>query len=536
MRQRLPVCLLLLLILALNLVIRWHLRNMPLERDEGEYAYAGQLILQGTTPYKLAFNMKFPGVYFMYAFLMAVFGQSCAGIHIGVILITSLTALLVFFIGRELLSEGGSLFATAMYVCLAALPKAAALAGHAAHFVSLFVCVGFFAVVLAQKRNFLFWWFASGTAFGMAILMKQNAALFPAFIISWNIGKAFLSKTLKGSARFVFVFCGGCILPFVVVAVGFAIAGVWDRFVFWTFDYARQYVSILPLGAAPGQFAVGFDPVFESGIWPWFAGVGGLFFLWRKGEWKGPAELAAVMFLGGMIATVPGFYFRNHYFLIAMPGLALLNAIFVMTVAKALKDSKMEVWSKWLPVCLAIFLLGDLFVNNFYEWFETAPVKLTRELYGNCPFPEAVPIAKYLKDHTSPSDTVAVIGSEPEIFFLSHRHSASGYIYLYSLTEPQRLAPRMGKEFTAQIEKARPKYAVYVNIASSWYSLVLPESLRFASAIQNWWASYSTNYVLVGSVKISMDAGRPSRFMWDGQLLTDSVSTNDDLLIYQRKP
>jgi hypothetical protein len=41
--------------------IRWCLRDMPLERDEGEYAYAGPLILQGIPPYQIAYNMKLPG-------------------------------------------------------------------------------------------------------------------------------------------------------------------------------------------------------------------------------------------------------------------------------------------------------------------------------------------------------------------------------------------------------------------------------------------------------------------------------------------
>jgi len=38
----------------------------PAERDEGEYAYASQLILQNTPPSKLAYNMKFPGTYAAY--------------------------------------------------------------------------------------------------------------------------------------------------------------------------------------------------------------------------------------------------------------------------------------------------------------------------------------------------------------------------------------------------------------------------------------------------------------------------------------
>src|SRR5580658_4197910 len=123
--------LLLLLVLVLNFAIRWRLRDLPLERDEGEYACAGQLILQGIPPYQLVYNMKFPGVYYAYALLMAVFGESAAGIHIGMILVTSITAIFVFLIGRELFAEAGGLFATAIFVCLSALPRAEGLAGHA---------------------------------------------------------------------------------------------------------------------------------------------------------------------------------------------------------------------------------------------------------------------------------------------------------------------------------------------------------------------------------------------------------------------
>ena len=45
------------LVILLVAGIRFRLLEMPLERDEGEYAYAGQLILQGIPPYELAYNM-----------------------------------------------------------------------------------------------------------------------------------------------------------------------------------------------------------------------------------------------------------------------------------------------------------------------------------------------------------------------------------------------------------------------------------------------------------------------------------------------
>ena len=40
------------LIILSVILIRLHLANIPFERDEGEYAYAGQLINQGVPPYQ----------------------------------------------------------------------------------------------------------------------------------------------------------------------------------------------------------------------------------------------------------------------------------------------------------------------------------------------------------------------------------------------------------------------------------------------------------------------------------------------------
>src|ERR1043166_10264218 len=68
------------------MAVRLRLREMPLERDEGEYAYAGQLILQGVAPYQLVYNMKFPGTYYSYSLLMAIFGQTAWGVHVGLLL------------------------------------------------------------------------------------------------------------------------------------------------------------------------------------------------------------------------------------------------------------------------------------------------------------------------------------------------------------------------------------------------------------------------------------------------------------------
>lgn len=88
--------LLAVVVFGFALAIRIRLLGIPLERDEGEYAYAGQLILQGVPPYKLAYNMKFPGTYAAYAGIMSIFGQTMTGIHLGLLLVNAATVVLIF--------------------------------------------------------------------------------------------------------------------------------------------------------------------------------------------------------------------------------------------------------------------------------------------------------------------------------------------------------------------------------------------------------------------------------------------------------
>lgn len=101
-RVRLCAWALLTVILLFTTLVRIRLREAPLERDEGEYAYAGQLLLQGIPPYQLAYNMKFPGIYLAYAAMMAAFGESAAGIHLGFILVNAAAILLVYLLTTRL--------------------------------------------------------------------------------------------------------------------------------------------------------------------------------------------------------------------------------------------------------------------------------------------------------------------------------------------------------------------------------------------------------------------------------------------------
>lgn len=520
-------------VLAFNFAIRWRLRDLPLERDEGEYAYAGQLILQGIPPYKLAYNMKFPGVYFSYAGLMAVFGETAQGVHMGMILVTSITTVLLFLIGRELIGAAGGLMAAAIFVGLAALPATFGLAGHATHFISLWVCAATLALLKANRKASRAWAAVSGVCFGLAILMKQQAAIFPMFIVAWLVIGELKRKTPEWKKLGAQVFAGGigACLPLLVTGLGLAYAGVWHQFCFWTIQYAREYASLLPIRTAPHQFANGFQPVFDSSVLVWLFGAAGLVLILARrhlGDWK---ATGGALFLAGLLATCPGFYFRGHYFLVVMPGMALLNAELFLALGSKLKILRHPAWAIALPICLFCFPMGNLLARNYEFWFDASVPTATRQLYGSNPFAESVEIARYLKQNTKPSDTIAVLGSEPEIYFLAQRHSASGYIYTYAFTEPQPLAARMRHEFISEIEAARPAYVVFVNLSTSWISVIYPGTPPDHS-IPDWWKGYAKNYELVGAVESRDD--KPSEFFWGQDVAKHNAAASSSILIYRR--
>ena len=137
-----------------------------------------------------------------------------------------------------------------------------------------------------------------------------------------------------------------------------------------------------------------------------------------------------------------------------------------------------------------------LAARKFY--FEVSPVQASHLRYEGNPFPECVRVAEYLREHTEAGDTIAVLGSEPEIYFYSKRHSATGYIYTYGLMESQSYARQMQEEMIREIESARPKYLIWMGVPPSWMRRATSEGMIFA-----WANDYAEKfYDVVGLVNI----------------------------------
>ena len=522
---------LLTVILVLVTLIRLRVADVPLERDEGEYAYAAQLILQGIPPYELAYNMKFPGTYYAYALILAAFGETAWGIHIGLLFLNLATSLVLFLLLRRFFGTFPAAIGTAGFAVLAVDRWIMGVFAHATHFVLLPILAGFVVLLHAVDPRRLPLIFCAGLLFGIAVLMKQHAIAFLPLAgcvilwYEWQHQAGRVKKIVVSSSLLV----AGAAVPVVMIIALLAAQGVLERFWFWTFQYASEYISQSPISLAWSNFSTGWKTVTQANLLIWLFSGFGLLMLW-EGRWQIETKLFITAFVGfSFLALMPGFFFRSHYFILLLPSAAFGMAVAVASIDKELQRFIPSFLAQGVGAVIFISLLSVYAVNEYSYLSSMTPRELSRARYGTNPFIEAIEIARYLKEHTAEDDRIAVLGSEPEIYFYANRKSATGYIYTYSLMEPQPYASMMQEEMMDEIEEARPKYLVLVDIQSSWTPRSSSNTRIFAWMTRYWQACYE---VVGVTAIVSNDT---TVYRWDDEVTGYEPQTEHRIYTLRRK-
>jgi Dolichyl-phosphate-mannose-protein mannosyltransferase len=526
----------LLLTIAFFGWIRFHLRNVPLERDEGEYAYVGQLMLHGIPPYQLACNMKLPGTCAAYAVMMAIFGQTSAGIHIGMIFVNAAATILIFLLAKYLYSEVAGAVAAVTYAFLSIRPALLALDAHATHFVVFWALAGILLLLRAigssnvasstngranARRNPTWLFFSSGLCFGLAFLMKQPGIFFGIFAgFYWLWGEWKGPHSWRNLAIRSGALAAGTASPFALTCLLLLRSGVFHNFWFWTWSYAREYGSIASWPVAWHLFRIVFPWVIRP-FAIWEITITGLTApLWSRHA-RAHAGFVTSFFLFSCLAVCPGFYFRQHYFILLLPAAALCTAVAVeaarelLLEQQALQARVSRRFAALIPL-LPVLYFAVVFVvsvrSQYREFFRLPPVTLSRKMHTNQPYSEAVAVADYIKANSSPQDQIGILGSEPEICFYAARHCATSYIYMYPILERQKFAPQMRADMMRQIERAHPRFLVYVDSELSWWAQD-PAPGEDQSFFDRAWNYAHTGYELVDQVPIAGNG----KHLWGSQ-------------------
>jgi hypothetical protein len=544
--------------------IRVRLLDLPLERDEGEYAYAGQLILQGVPPYQECYNMKWPGTYVAYAAIMAVFGQTTEGIHLGLLCVSLASALLVFLIGRRMGGEGMGVVAACTQALLAVNPSTFGLAGHATHFVVLLALAGLWVLMVPFGKISLWRCLVAGIFFGLACTMKQQGSAIGIFAVTWLAWRGLVedyepspekggrtSRDVRGVALRLGSLVAGGMLPLLAMAGILAAAGVWEKFWFWTVEYGQAYIGITTIPQGLENLASQTAKLWDAAPGLWLLAALGMVLLWCEPTLRRWRFFLVMFPVFSFLGVCPGLYFREHYFLLLLPAVGLLCGAaccavvrsagrFLCYVARATRAGNAAAleWVKRPAFAIAARgIAGGLFVLAAVQslvlsgdvFFRLTPDQACHLIYNINAFTESMEVARHIAEHCPPDARIAVVGSEPQIYFYSHRRSATGYIYTYPLMEPQPFASEMQRDMIRELESAAPEYLVFVWVPNSW-------GVRQDSdpTIFEWVQRYSQEQMqLDGLVEIFSDNHSESH--WDLPIQEISPRSDFWLAIFKRK-
>ncbi|MBI4949810.1 MAG: glycosyltransferase family 39 protein [Deltaproteobacteria bacterium] len=517
----------LFLVIVFTAFVRLRLASAPLERDEGVYAYIAQLILDGIPPYVEAYDMRMPGLYAIYAAIIFFFGQTQAGVHTGLLAINGSTIFFLFLLARRLYGNFPAVAAASFFAVISMSSTVDGLFANTEHFVILHAVAGLYAFVRATDEDNKRLLFISGILLGTAFTIKQHGFVFTAATA------AFLLLTCKKTAGAVALFsrltilAAGAALPLLLACGTLYLLGAFDKFWFWIFTYAQTYVSMTTLSAGLVNLENEMTGIVAESLPVWVLALFGLCSpLWDKAtrrRWL----FVSLFALASFAAIMPGFFFRSHYFQFLLPAAAVSAGAGLSSAGRVVSKYAGPMAGKTVVALLVVSSL--LYALNAQRdiLFYSTPYEVTRKTYGPNPFPESLEVAEYIRKNTSPEEKIAVIGSEPQIYFYSDRRSATRYIYTYPLMELQPYAKQMQKEMASDIEAAGPAYVVFINNNLSW--LVRPGSERF---IFTWFNDYRRDFELVGLIEIFEDR---TVYRWDADVLNYKPRPGNNIQIYRRR-
>lgn len=516
---------LLLLVVGVVIWVRVRLLSLPLERDEGEYAYGGQLLRHGGLPYRDLHSMKWPGIYVAYAACMSLFGETISGIHAGLLLLNLATALGAFLLVRELTDARSAAYGAACLLVWMVSTATLGVTANAEHFAIVWAVFGLWMLARSLRRQQRWGLFLGGLLLGLGPVMKQHAILFVALGIVLPLLDPWPPQ--RSQIRGRLVSCGACLggvaLVWVLMAVTVWSEGIWSKFYLWTIVYASNYTAQVPLEL--GATLLGYS------LWNMLPRLWPLFAVTICGLAASLSTAASVrqrlwglgVLLASAGAICPGLYFRQHYYLFFAPAVAVMGGLALHLTRAQGASAGRFVWASALLLSgcvLPLVLDGD-------RLFLKSPEQVAKEMFPINPFVESVPVAAFIRENSAPDDRIVIFGSEPQICFYAGRRSATGFVYMYPMMENHPLVKTMQRQMISEVSAAQPEIAVYVDLPTSWTRR--PESEKLLLV---WMNDFLKGYEPCGYVRLREDFS-PEYHL--GEAMPRDRPSHVTMVIFKRK-
>jgi 4-amino-4-deoxy-L-arabinose transferase-like glycosyltransferase len=438
------------------IALRAPLFDLPLERDEGEYAYIAWRLAAGETPYLDWFDQKPPGAFLAYRLALALPGDPIVAIRAVAALFCAGSVLALLGLARALFGAVAGVAAALLLAFLSADPMLQGpIANTEIFMVPWIVAAALLTLrMLGAERPPLATAVAIGLALGIATAFKQVALVNAPFFLAVCAWRAPSGARGSATARFAAAMAAGGLL-------------VWGPILLWLWQrgalapaidaillHNLAYSGALTLPQRVSQLVYTSSPLIATQGVAWLLAALGWIALARREDRLPAVFLGGFALVNAIGVSASGFYFP-HYFQQLLPAVAALAAAAVTAGSGA--GARRRALS-WVGAALALIPL----VVGAVGFWRIDPEQASRRIYPANYFDVMPAIAAEVAAQTSPDDRIFVFGSEPEILFHARRVSASRYIFLFPLFGAFADAEQRQAGVIAELEAARPAAIVWI--------------------------------------------------------------------------
>lgn len=383
----------------------------PVSNDAGTYLTVADGILAGKLPYRDIFDHKTPGIYAVFAAVLAATQRSLLAVQAVQLLAVLATAGLLGWLGWRLWGR----LAGGLALLLALYGGAAYQGGHLTTeaWVALLTAAAL-AVLLRRpgQAPTTVDWLLAGALVGMSALFKQTGLLTLAALAVWAVS---IHGGWREVGRRWLALAAGCAVPWVLTAVLFAgqgaLADLWrDVVVVNLANYPRAaWASIVRgnvvnLRAFPLLWGGVLLAVFCQPPRP------------RRAEAGHAATLLWLALLAGLLPLLHRTY--GHYVLQALPPAALLAAAGLAGLWQRLAERPWPVRTAGLAGLLALALIDLPAWPRYLDYTQTL---VQRQQAA----------AAAVQSLSQPGQPILAISAAAQFYFLADRPPASRWVYLY---------------------------------------------------------------------------------------------------------
>lgn len=442
--------------------------------DSAVFAYAGELLRHGGSPYLSYWDHKPPLVHFLNAAALTISHGQVWGIWL-----LSLSALLAtlglgYLALQRAFGRLVAVFGIAFFVFSLPRPLASNLTEQ---YVIPFQwgAVLLFATWRTRRRLSAWAGFWLGVLTAFAFLLRPNligASI--AVALAWSVELLFEWR-LREWMRVA----GGGLVGSLAIGAGLvgylalegSLAAFWDQVVHYNVLYSSAPWTLRLRTAYAGMKFVGhYSPVLLS-IAGWIVAAARVWRFGRSDPSWSVLLLSLVWFpLELFLLALPGREY-GHYFMPLLSSLVLPTAVLATEIFSAMQPHQGARWLQpralvmALVMAMALFPLADMIL-------QLRDKGLTRTRME-----QVSSTAQYLRTHTPPGSSIFVWGHAADVYFFSGRRPASRFIYALPLLTPGYADASLIRRFLEELQAAAPSLIVDATInadASAGEDLVPP--------------------------------------------------------------